>query len=185
MNEQQVRAIIQQEMKKGQYDVSKVPYHIHNGIDSPEITSSTASKAYAKIYNPALTSIAINNQGTSFEIGMQTTSLVSGVTVSTGGTFGIKTAGVYQVHFSVQAAMTGGAGVFTTFYNFVTKNGTQAVGSYCGAIGGSAVNGHALGLLNCSVGDVLDFWVENVTTNNAVNFSDASGLTTYAEIVQI
>lgn len=37
MNEDQVRKIVQDEMQKAQYNVSNVPFHVHNQIDSPNI----------------------------------------------------------------------------------------------------------------------------------------------------
>lgn len=39
MNEQQIRRLIQSELKESQYKVGGVPYHIHNGIDSPKIST--------------------------------------------------------------------------------------------------------------------------------------------------
>ena len=45
MNEDQVRALVQSILQSGQYSVSKVPYHIHNGVDSPLLPSSGSSSS--------------------------------------------------------------------------------------------------------------------------------------------
>ena len=37
MTEDQVRGIIKDESQKNQYKVPSVPYHLHNGIDSPKL----------------------------------------------------------------------------------------------------------------------------------------------------
>ena len=37
MTEDQVRGIIKDELQKNQYKVPSVPYHLHNGIDSPKL----------------------------------------------------------------------------------------------------------------------------------------------------
>lgn len=41
MNEDQIRSIVQNELKKGQYGVAKTPYHRHTGVDSPQIEAKS------------------------------------------------------------------------------------------------------------------------------------------------
>lgn len=41
MNEQQIRALVQQMLQQQQYKVSPTSYHTHNGIDSPKLTQSS------------------------------------------------------------------------------------------------------------------------------------------------
>lgn len=37
MNEQQIRQIVREELRKAQFNVSSIPFHIHNGTDSNRI----------------------------------------------------------------------------------------------------------------------------------------------------
>ena len=40
MDENQVKQIVQSVLQQSQYKVGGVPYHTHNGIDSPKIVSA-------------------------------------------------------------------------------------------------------------------------------------------------
>jgi hypothetical protein len=43
MTEDDVKAIVDAYMKESQYNVAKIPYHTHNGTDSPSIQSSASA----------------------------------------------------------------------------------------------------------------------------------------------
>lgn len=59
MNEEDVKRIIGQSSRDAQYNVAKVPYHVHNNIDSPSIPFENVSNA------PNCFLVATNTSGTS------------------------------------------------------------------------------------------------------------------------
>ena len=60
MNEQQVRAIVQQMMQQSQYSVAKVPLHIHNGVDSPFLPNQILSGSGAPTGRAAKGTLYVN-----------------------------------------------------------------------------------------------------------------------------
>lgn len=57
-NEDQIRSIVKQELSKARYDVSSVPYHIHNNVDSPNVPYLNIADA------PGFFCIATDTKGT-------------------------------------------------------------------------------------------------------------------------
>lgn len=43
MNEEQIRQLIQEELQKNQYNVARIPFHTHNGVDSPIVKTVSQS----------------------------------------------------------------------------------------------------------------------------------------------
>lgn len=112
MNDQKTSSKID---PKTQYGVGAIPYHTHNGIDSPKIpNSSGAGRSHAS----ALTSMGAN---TPTKVGIDTNDFASGISWNSGNTrFAVTTSGYYLVSTNVEFShYTSGDNITLSIY----KNG--------------------------------------------------------------
>ncbi len=119
---QQVRDIVTQSLSKSQFKVGGVPYHTHNGIDSPKISessglvSSVTASGSGITASPTTGNVVIANTGV--------TSLVAGTNISISGSTGAVTvsSSLTQVHkFGVTQHVFNSSGSQTIAHGFGAK----------------------------------------------------------------
>lgn len=88
MDDNRVRQLFQDELKKTEYNVAKIPYHIHNGTDSPLISTQNTTAGVSSVtagtgitVSPTTGAVTVTNAG----VTSLTAGTAIGLTGSTGG----------------------------------------------------------------------------------------------------
>ncbi len=149
---------------KNQYGVSRIPYHTHNGTDSP-LVHPTSSDINARSYGTGVTSIVT---GTPTKLTLQSNSFNNGVTWdSTNNRLQIITAGQYLITALVTYTNTTDAKGYQTL---VYKNGGEIMAAnMMASAAGGAVSPVSTDIQTLATNDYLELYTfHNAGVNQTV-----------------
>lgn len=191
MNEQQVRALIRQELKNSQYKVGGVPYHVHNGIDTPHISygnvsgiptatrssSSLSSSIAARAYGTSSSSIP---SGIDTLVALNSLDFAAGITWNaTDSEFVVETAGYYLITGIATYASTKSGSEYQTEISIngnAAGSGASAKCYFQASINGGAAGPCVSTILSLNVGDYIQLYTwQNSGGNEGIY--DSSNLT--------
>lgn len=128
MNPDDVKKIVQDELAKGQFNVPKVPYHTHNGTDSPQLNTTSGVAGVASVTVSGSGISAAPNTGNVVLQNTGVTSLIAGSNVTISASTGAITisAGLPGVPIardtSSKAGLLAGSTTFTISHTISGTN---------------------------------------------------------------
>lgn len=152
MNEQQIRALVDSILSKSQYDVGRVPYHEHNGIDSPKIIS-TSINATGTGTNATIAASFVPTK-----VNIASADFINGVAYdSPNKRFTVLSKGQYLIIGFVFYNNPTTANV--SYQSMVFKNGVNVFSAYqVPPTTGVSVAIPAVKVINCSVNDYVELY---------------------------
>lgn len=157
---------------KNQYGVSLIPYHTHNGTDSPVIASSATTSVNGRSGGSGVTTIVTS---TLTKVTLNTNDFANGITWdSTNHRFVVLTAGQYQINAQVtyfNNIAGGGIYIGYIYINGVAHTAFEFVGD-----GGTGWNESAgmSDIADLSVNDYIELYAFQTSGSNAGIYNDTS-----------
>lgn len=173
-------SVYQEQSARSLYGVGSVPFHTHNGIDSPMLATSAAvqSPVNGRSHNPSSTTVG---SGSNVKMLLSANDFANGITWDAANSrFVVVTAGAYMMsYFITFLSVISGSLYQAQLY----KNGS-AIGQSDFVSGGSSVNvtAGASDIQQLAVGDYIELYAfqssgSSVTVKNGIGTYLALALT--------
>lgn len=166
---------------KNQYNISKIPYHVHNGTDSPLVVG-VGSSINGKVSGTSTTTIA---NLTETKLTPTTKEFANGITWdATNYRFVIITPGQYQINAQVAWSSVTAEKLY---YTGIAKNGAMTNGVYgFFQAGANATNVECYAMsdiLNLVAGDYIELHCEQTSGGNQTVYNNPN--ITYLSIAKV